>query len=235
MTQRNEPFFFSISLKELNPLKKNKVVIQRIELFLVWLQELNFFQYDSRNWTLFLWIWPKNWTLFSWIWRKELNPLFLEYDAINWTVKFLKYDAKNWTFFFSKKYDSKKWTFVKIWLKELNLFFSMTQRIELFFWYDSKNWTLSDKTRRIELFFCWIRLNKLNLLLLTQKIEKNFQCDTKSFFHKHDSKHLTFFNMTHRMEPFFSIWLKELNSFQNITERTEPFSTYDSKNWTNFQ
>ena len=36
------------------------------------------------------------------------------------------------------------------------------------------------------------------------------------------------------MEPFFSIWLKELNPFQNITQRTEPFSTYDSKNWTFF-
>ena len=41
-------------------------------------------------------------------------------------------------------------------------------------------------------------------------------------------------NMTHRMEPFFSIWLKELNPFRNITQRTEPFSTYDSQNWTFF-
>ena len=57
-----------------------------------------FLKYDSQKWSLFLWIRPENWTLYflsmtqriepfiSWIWRKELNILFLEYDAMNWTV-----------------------------------------------------------------------------------------------------------------------------------------------------
>ena len=110
----------------------------------------------------------QNSTLFLWIWRKELNPLFLEYDAMNWTVKFLKYDSKNRTlkewnffwiwlidlnFFFKKKdHDSKKWTFFryhsknwtlkkKVVIQRIVFFFSFTLRIE-FFQYDSQNWTL---------------------------------------------------------------------------------------------
>ena len=84
MPQRNE-LFFDIT-QRIEPLKK-KVMIQRIDFFSFTLRtdffstthriEPFFFEYDQR-------IEP-----FSWVWRKELNPLFLEYDAINWTVKFL--------------------------------------------------------------------------------------------------------------------------------------------------
>ena len=126
--------------------------------------------------------------------------------------------------------------FFWIWLTELNLFFwILTHRIELFF----------TVTQRIELLFL-IRLEELNSFLLntTQQIEnffywlkemKFFQCDSQSFFRKNDSKHFTFLKydsriklffwktMTHRMEPFFSIWLKELNPFQHMTRRNEHF------------
>ena len=62
------------------------------------------------------------------------------------------------------------------------------------FYYVCKNWTVFLKTPRIELFL------------------KNY-----------DSQNWTLLlNMIHRMEPFFSIWIKELNLF----------SKYHSKNWT---
>ena len=86
------------------------------------LKELNFFQYDTQNWTFFKNTthrrWPKNWTLFSWVWRKELNPLFLEYDAMNWTVKFLEFDTKNWSFFLNVT--QRIGPFSQIWRKEMN-------------------------------------------------------------------------------------------------------------------
>ena len=86
------------------------------------------------------------------------------------------------------------------WIEQLN-FFNMTQRIGPFvriwrkeldtsFKYDSKKWT-----------FVKIWLTKLN-------------------FFEFDPQNWTFFlNMTHRIEPFFSIWLKELNPYQNMTRR----------------
>ena len=129
---------------------------QRIELFLSMTQRFDFFfdKKESQNSTFFLRIWPKNW-------RKELNPLFLEYDAQNWILfsnlpriepffffkirlkhlnTFGKYDSKNWTLYLWL--DSKYWT--------------------LYFEYGSKNWThffgtqrnvfFKKKTQRIELF-----------------------------------------------------------------------------------
>ena len=82
--------------------------------------------------------------------------------------------------------------------------FKMTQRVEVFFQYDSKNWTFLffQNAQRIEplfhlnYFFTW--LNELN------------------FFSQFDSK-------------FFLIWLKELDFFLNMTRRIEPFFEHDSK------
>ena len=99
------------------------------------------------------------------------------------------------------------------------------------FYYVFKNWTLfSNKTPRIEPFFnttqrfcLWKWLKKWKILNMTQRIEL-FECDSK-IFSQRLSKHWTLLlNMTHRIEPFCSIWLTEWNpSFQ-----------FDSKNWTLF-
>ena len=142
MTLRIEPFFCTT---------------QRIELFSVWLKELSpfvFQQYDSKNWTLFIYV-TMNWTLF--LTNQRIEPCFLIYDSKTWALfqkydfqelnflknvtqglNFLKYDSKNWTFFF--------W----IWLTE-------TLRIDLF----SSNMT--HKTHRVEHFYKW--LEDLNFLL----------------------------------------------------------------------
>ena len=113
-----------------------------------------FFEYDSKNWTLFknttqrieLFFFRKKKTQ-NWIfwekWLKELNLFFNTTQRIDPFL--LVYDANNWTLF---QYDSKNW----IWLKGLNLFFCfnlterivffhMTQRIEPFLKNDLKNWT----------------------------------------------------------------------------------------------
>ena len=163
MTYRIEPFFF---------------VTQRIKLFFKWLKELNlflndsnwtswndskkwtFFNFDSQDWTLFLWIWPKNWTFCFLSMTQWIEPL-----------NYQKYDAKNSTFFLNMtqrielfllsvtqrfgpffKYDGKIWT----------LFRNMTQR---FFLYESKNGNFLNMTHGIELYFSlffWTWLKERN-------------------------------------------------------------------------
>ena len=82
--------------------------------------------------------------------------------------------------------------------------------------HNSKNWTFSSMTHRIELFL--IRLTELNPFSL------NMTKELDSYF----------LNMKQGIEPFnFWIWLKELN-FLHMTQRMELFFEYDSKNWTIF-
>ena len=197
-----------------------------MEIFLVRVKELNFFEDDSWNWTL-----------------------FFEYDLKNWT--YFQYDSKYW-FFSNKNFDSKNSTsFFLNMTQRTEPFFSdwknwiliMTLRTQLFsnvtkncFFFErySKNLTLFILSSKIEPFSL-IRLHELNHSLIRLK-DFVFENDSKNqkfwiwlkelnfflnviqiFFHK-DSKHWTLlFNMTHRIEPFCSIWLKELNhrTFQN--------------------
>ena len=56
------------------------------------------------------------------------------------------------------------------------------------------------------------------------------------FLYKNNSKNWTLLiNMTHRIEPFFSIWFKELNFWKKMSQRIELFHGYDSKNNTLFE
>ena len=135
-----------------------------LNLFSIWLKELNSFQYDSKNWTFV----------------SNVTQRFWSY--------FLKYDSKNWTFLF---------------------FLNITQRIEL----------VSGMTQWIEL-----------VLIIDSKKSSS----SKKVF---DSKNWTLlFHMTHRIEPFFSTWLKEWNFFfSNMTRRIVPsFVKHDSENCTFF-
>ena len=180
----------------------------------------SFFQYDSKNWTLFLnmiqWIEPFfNMTQrlerflflfyvtqriepFFCIWLKELN-LLLKIWLTDLNLFFL-HDSKNWTLC---KLRLKELNLFWIWLKELNLTFSMTQRIELFFeiWLKELNLLFQQMAQRIETFL-WLK-------------ESNFfqKYDSKNwfFFFQHDS--MILFNTTRRIELFL-------------------FFEYDSKNWT---
>ena len=132
--------------------------------------ELNFFSYDSKNWTSFFKMTQRIEPL-----RKgaeRIEPLFF--------FKELKF-SQIW----SKELDFLWWltdlnVLCEIWLENL------TQRIELcFFQYDSKIWIFSvwpkelnfflNRTDRIEPFFLWIRRKELD-----------------PFFFENDAKYWTF-------------------------------------------
>ena len=201
----------------------------RIDFFL-WIR--------STELILFLWIWPKNWTLISWIWRKELDFLFLEYDAMNWTVKLLKYDAKNSTLFFLNMNST---PFLNM-TQRIELFLlSMTQRFGPFFKYDGKNWTLFSNMKERNVFFfpnmtqrIFLYESKNGNFLVRVKELNFFDYDSWNWtlFFEYDSKNWTFFQydskywffqtkiLTQRIQPLFL----------NMTQRTEPFFS-DWKNW----
>ena len=164
---------------------------QRIEPFA--------FRCDSKSWPLFL------------ICLKELNlPFYMTqriepcYMTQRLEPLFL-YDSKNWTSFLWLKELIEHFS---VWLKELNLFFKTTHRIELFC-----------KIRLKGLNFFWMRGIELNPFLnMTQRI-------------------VTFFSMTQRIEPSFWTFLNELNPFflkkYDLQELNLLFQ-HDSKNWTFF-
>ena len=131
MTHRIEHFVLRC-LKELN-------------LFELWLKELNTFWYD-----------PKNWFFFSKIRLKALT----KNDSKKW---FFSIDSKIELFKMTQvfQFDSKDWTF-EVWFKELNLFsIRLTElRIVFFLQFDSKNWMWHKElnlffsmTQGIEFFF----------------------------------------------------------------------------------
>ena len=195
---------------------------QRIELifewlelnFLKWLKEMNFFNFDSQDWTLFLWIWRKELDFFvSWVWRKDLDPFqiwrneldpfqiwrkeldpFSKYDSKNFFVRvqewnFFEYDSWNWTlFFFFFEHDSRNGTlFFSDW-KNWIFFWTLFEELNPFY-YVFKNWTLfSNKTPRIEPCF----LIRLKDFVFEKWLKKNQKC---------------------------WIWLKELNFFLNVIQR----------------
>ena len=186
------------------------------------------------------------------MWLNELNFFF----NLTQRIEFF--------FFFSEwlkdfvEYDSKNRTFLWIWLKVLSLFFNMTQGIESSFseWLEDLNLILQmsqrikpflkkkKMTRRIDLLK---NISNYRNFLMTQRIELLLK---KTVTHRTEP----FFHMIHRIEPFFSTWLKELNLFfltclinfffckkfkelnllLSMTQRIEPFE-HDSKNWTFFE
>ena len=116
------------------------------------------------------------------------------------------------------------------------LFSSMTQRIELFFWYWLKEVNVFlNMIQRIEFFWTWLkRIEPSSFWSMTQRID----------FFLTWFKELNFF-MTHKIEPPFWRRLKESNPFfwtqhqklnfclkiQKATRKIKPFSEkYDSKN-----
>ena len=130
--------------------------------------------------------------------------------------------------------DTKNWT--SLYEPLLN----MTQRVEVFFqddaknWtflvfqYDSKNWTFFFKNVQgieplfyMNYFFTWLELNSL-LINTTQRVE---------FFTKNDSKCWTPFWIWLKELNLFCIGLKELNFFFNhMTQRIEPCFVW-VQNW----
>ena len=220
MTQRIEPSFYKW-LEDLNFL---------LQICLI---ESNFFflkkkkkKDDSKNWEFFF---------------------FEKHDSRNWTI--FPCDSRNWTLLSNMTHSN--WTLLLFltWLKELNLIWNMTQRIEkswffywknwIFFEYDSKNWTFFlNVTHRIELFYDsrivfffqndkdFVEYDsKFRTLFFFEYVPKN----RTSFYRKYvlrivfqyDSLNWThFFSITDRMEHLRE-WLKELNFYCNKTWHKE--------------
>ena len=212
MTERIE--LFSLWLKEWNLL-----------FFWIWRKELNsfLFECDSKNWTFFFeWdqkIWTfseknlthrnwdllfnmthRNWEPFLKLWLKELNLfLFKKIWPKEWN-SFSKNDSKNWIFFWNMTHTIEPLV--------MNLFFNMTQRIELFCFLDL-------------IFTVWLR--EFNFW----KKKKHIDAKNWTLLLEYDAKNWTLFkNTTQRIELFFS---KENDSknwtffFSNTTQRIEFF------------
>ena len=219
-THRIKDWFFSIWLKAFNPPFFN--LTQRIEpSFYKWLEDLNFllqkclkelnlsWKNDSKNW--FSEKYQSDYLNFLMTQRIELfwnmtfrTEPFFQYDS--WKVNpSFQHTHRNWTFLFNM-------TLTNIWLKELNLFFE----------YESKNWTLF--MTRIELFFfrltqrfCWIELK-----------ESNF------FFKKNDPKNRTFYFLKICYENCFSEDSQNWTCFSALPQEWNIWE-YDSKNWTSLE
>ena len=102
----------------------------------------------------------------------------------------------------------RNWTFFT-WLKELNPFLNMTQRIEKISWFfDSKNWTFFEYDSKIWIF-SWMWLQNWTFLL-TQRNEFLFS----------------------EWQRFCWIRLKESNLCLNMSPRIEPFLEFHSMDWT---
>ena len=141
-------------------------------------------------------------------WLKELNT-FVKKTVTHRTEPFFHmiqriepffptWRVKNWTLLFNMTQRIEPF-----FLTCLIIFFAKNiQRIEPSFEYDSKNWTFSNMTPKIELFLNMIHRNEP--------------------FFQHYSKDGTFESTTQRIGHFL-IWLKELNLLFYTTPRTELF------------
>ena len=177
-----------------------------IEPFFRWLKRIEpwFFKYDWKTWALFqrydlqriepFWkMWLIGIDLWSMIQRIEL--LFFFWKRLTEPrIDFLQFDSNTWT-----------------WLKTLNLFFNITQRIEFFFLdmtHKTQRSKLFLKNDSRNLFFPWLKeLNLFRIWLdfflkkyfLTQRIELLSWLRIELFY---DSKNWAFFffRMTQRIE-----------------------------------
>ena len=264
LTLRIESFFLNVTqriglvLKMTQRIAPFLKITQRIEPFSqcdskIW----TFSQSDSKNCFFFFnmtrRIEPSFSNMSQWIEpfcrsTQRIEPCFFQYDSKTWHL------LKIW---FSRIEPFENLTqrieLLKVWLKALNPFFqyestnrthfsNMTQRIDFFFEYDSKNlfflnidsknWTLLNYHWRKELnLFSWIWRKDWSFSpkfwQKNQWIEPSFQKWFKEL------------NMTQRIE-LFSMWLKEFNFWTLLqiwlTLRVQPIWTfsYDSTNWTYF-
>ena len=193
----------------------------------------HFFEYDSKNWTLFL------------TWVKELNfslQVTQRSELLIWQNMTQRFD-----FFW---YDSKNRTLLNVTQRIEPFFINMIQRIEPSSQKDSKNWFFSQFFQRFEPFLTW--LTELSLFLNDMT-----HWDWTLLFNISQRK-LLIFCMTQRFSSFLqNVWLKEwidrswkiwlwelkilkekrtlrIEPFQKLTRWIEPSVLHDPKNWTFF-
>ena len=229
--------------------------------FSIRLNDLNLFlEYDPQNWTFFQYDWKnselfKNYDSLNWTFlqkKKMTQRMFWKVKNVskNW---FFEYNSQNWTLFFDMTYriepifstwlieffftkiltHRNDWSCLEKWLKELNPFLNMTQRIELKkkskIWTlfkkkknDSKNWTFFECNSKSWIFWVW--LEERNFFFFSKKWLK----ELKSL--EHDSKNCFFFECDSKN------WIFEFVKKKKKRLKELSFSQkYDTKNWTSFQ
>ena len=230
LTQRIEPFYQEVWLKELSRVSKKDSKNVTLVKGLI---ELNLFlwtssQYDSKSWSLFF-----NMT-------RRIEPFLFSnmtqrielFSKCSWNWTSLPYELLFYmtrSELFLDQYESKSGIFSQKKtqsvepFRNMNTFLNLTERVELFFALDSKNWT----------FFQQYDSKNWALLCMSSKLN-----DLKKIHPKKCIKELNLFETwlielnffetkkTHRIEPFFS--LTEVNpSFQHDSKND--FFLIDSK------
>ena len=204
---------------------------QRIEpSFYKWLEDLNFLLQRCLIESNFFFEKKKKMT------RRIEFFFFEKHDSRNWTI--FPCDSRNWTLLSNMTHSN--WTLLLFltWLKELNLIWNMTQRIEKSWFFIERIESFLNMTWKIELF-----------LNVAHRIELFYDSRTEFFFrmtkillNTTQSFELFFFflNMSQRIEPFFENMFNEL-FFSMILWIELIFSALpiewntwenDSKNWT---
>ena len=208
---------FSIWLTDLNFFN----VTQRIQLLKKksWRKEFNFFhEYDAKNWNLF-WMTQRFLTIFE---RNSKIWTFFQCASKNWTFLFVILTQR----FFPPKKRRKELNLFVIWLKRIEPFFlNMTLRIEPFFstWLIELEPFFSTSLKElIHLVLIWLK--ELNPFL-TNSWLKVLTCPFWKLYY--DSKNWTSLknlwleevnlSMTLGIDFFNSIWIKELTSFSKIS------------------
>ena len=156
-----------------------------MNLVFMWLQELNPFKYDSKNWTF--WKMTLRIVFFNMIQR--IVSFFFEIWVTELSV--FQYDSKNWTLF-SKKYDSKNTTFLT-WPTEFESFFDESKNWTFFFECDSNNWFFECDSNNW-IFWVWLSESQNWTLFVSEydfknwtwlkntRIENFFQKEWTSFY-----------------------------------------------------
>ena len=127
-----------------------------------------------------------------------------------------------------EKFDFQELNLLKIWLKELNLFFSLTQKIAPFFpvWLTELN-----------LFLIWVPEFNSSKKKKTQRIElfkKKEDSKNWTLFVEYDSQNWSLFlNMSQRIEPFSNM-TQSIKPFPKMGPRIKPFFWHEPKNCSSF-
>ena len=203
-------------------------------------RELNLFVLNmiQLNWPFLFWIWFKRMELL-WVLLKVFSQMiqrffFRKNDWKNWTFFNIRLKELN---LFSENMTQRIEPFVNmterielfsLWLKEWNLLFSwirrdelnhflltMTDRIELFLKYDSKNWTFFlNGTQRFEPSFEHVSMNWTFFLNNSTTWASSVKYDLRKYDSKNwhlflfDSKKLNFFHDVKNLNLLFNKWLK---------------------------
>ena len=225
MTQRIEPIFFGDSIEHFSDPKNWTFFLNtthRIEPLFFWNVtpriEPDFQKIDSKNW-----IWLKDWTFFQydpknrtlcWMWLKVLNPLHKRTQIIGlFQEKLTQRIEPFWSFFWLQELKTflrlGRWNFFSIWIKELSVSSTITQKWWTLFWTWLTETFLHFHSKNCFFFKNDAKFKEMNLLLTNES-------KTWTFFQKYVCKNLTFLKNTRRIDYLKKYQWKNKETFWKI-------------------